>query len=310
MTTKFIFAGHGKRPNGTFDSGATGLISKGEHRFFEEDFFPLMKQYANDECVFFTDYNVFAHGNIVDLAKQYGNDTEVYEFHFDASGNPDASGGHVIVASRFAPDAIDLRLRDGIKKHVGVRYNHRNHEGISGRSDLGNVNRTANGGVNYRLLELFFGTSPKDVEYVRNNMEDYAKDIMGSILGKEVEKQRNTPSQPQQRNNGFDAQDIAKQVNRGIDHNGNRIPNGWENRRQHFNLTQSKINQVSDIVNGRTTQKTSNSFNAQDIANQVIRGKDTQGRNIPNGWENRKKHFNLTENQIQQVRTLVNNEMG
>lgn len=188
MTTFLCIAGHGKnRSNGAFDTGAAGFMTKGEHRFFVEDFFPAMKKHVHpdDKFVFFSDYNVYSANNIVSLAKGYGKDTVVTEFHFDATGNNTSSGGHVIIYSGFAPDKTDLAIRDVIAKHIGLAYPvHKGHKGISGRSNLRNVNNTANGGVNYRLPELFFGTNKRDVEKAVANLDEYAKDMVKAIAGR------------------------------------------------------------------------------------------------------------------------------
>src|SRR5699024_676379 len=133
-----------------------------------------------------TAYNVYDYGNIVNLAKQYGKDTIVIEWHFDATGDPKASGGHVIVYSGFKPDALDLRIRDGIQKTLGDRYSHKGQVGISGRSNLANVNRTAKGGINYRLIELGFGTSPVDSKIMLNNMDNLAKTMSEAIYNTDI----------------------------------------------------------------------------------------------------------------------------
>src|SRR5690625_1279478 len=116
MGNHLLIAGHGKRRNGTFDPGATGHISKGEHRYVSEDLFPAMRKFVPEDhnIVFFDKYNVFDHGNIVALARQYDAD-EVTEVHFDAASAA-ASGGHVIIYSGYSPDKMDLSLRDAIDK--------------------------------------------------------------------------------------------------------------------------------------------------------------------------------------------------
>lgn len=181
-----MIAGHGKKPDGTIDPGATGIIAKGENRYMKEDLFPAMKKYMPDNAdgIFFTDYDVYSKGNLVALANKYGKDTEVIEFHYDATGTPDASGGHVIVHSEFSPDATDLKIRDVIKKHIGIRYNHKGHAGISGRDTLANANRAYHGDINYRLLELGFGTSPVDAKIMVNNVDAIAKDMVLALFGK------------------------------------------------------------------------------------------------------------------------------
>lgn len=187
--TVLTIAGHGKARNGKIDPGAKGYIEKGEHRYMKENLFPAMKKYVGDaDIVFFDEYDVYEHGNIVELARKYGKDTTVIECHFDA-GSSDASGGHVIVKAAYAPDKLDLRLRDAIKSMIGVRYNHKGEQGISGRDNLANVNRTAQAGVNYRLIELGFGTNKKDADILMNKTDEYAKKLVEAILNKSVGKQ-------------------------------------------------------------------------------------------------------------------------
>ncbi len=187
MTDLFI-AGHGKKRNGTFDSGATGYISKGEHRYMTEDLFPAMKKYIPDgeKAIFHTDYNVYDYRNIVNLAKKYGNNTRVTEFHFDGATNKNAKGGHVIIHKDFKPDDLDIKLRNAIRDTVGINkaYVHRNYIGVSGRSDLANVNRCATGGINYRLLELGFGSNKGDSDYMIKNVDTIAKELVKAFYGK------------------------------------------------------------------------------------------------------------------------------
>lgn len=187
MPTVLNIAGHGKLRSGGNDPGATGLISKGEHRYMKENLFPAMKKFVPKDAdfVFFSDYKVLDYGNLVALANKYGKDTIVVEYHYDAASAA-ARGGHVIVHKDFAPDEVDLRLRDAIKENVGVRYNHKGQQGISGRTDLGNVNRAKSGDVNYRLIELGFGTNKDDVDVMMNKTEQYAKSLVEALLNKNV----------------------------------------------------------------------------------------------------------------------------
>lgn len=185
MSKILVIAGHGKNRDGSFDPGAKGFITKGEHKYYVENFFPAVRKHlpAGHKVVLFSDYNVYDRQNIVALAKSYGSDTQVIEMHYDATGSSEASGGHVIVHADFAPDTLDLKLRDWIKKHIGVRYNHKGHTGISGRDNLGNCNRCKTGGINYRLIELGFGTNKKDSDTMINNVNNIAKDFVQVICG-------------------------------------------------------------------------------------------------------------------------------
>lgn len=186
MIDLFI-AGHGKRKDGSFDSGATGFIKQGEHSYMTNVLFPVMKKYLPDGAkpIFHTDYNVYDYGNIVSLAKKYGNNVRVTEFHFDAASNENAKGGHVIIHKAFKPDDLDLKLRNAIRDTVGINsiYNHGGNVGISGRDDLANVNRSANSGVNYRLIEIGFGTNKKDSDYMVKNVDAIAKALVKAFYG-------------------------------------------------------------------------------------------------------------------------------
>lgn len=199
MTIHLCIAGHGKRPDGSFDPGATGHITKGEHRYMKEDLFPAMKKFLPEghKVIFFSDYNVYAHGDIVSLAKKYGAD-EITEFHFDAA-SPSARGGHVIIHKNFKPDKVDLALRDAIKNMVGIRYSHRGHKGISGRNDLANVNRTANAGITYRLVELGFGTNEEDARIMIEEVDEYAKEIVEALTGSVVDKEPKKKETPKKK---------------------------------------------------------------------------------------------------------------
>ncbi len=185
MTHLFI-AGHGFLSNGRFDPGATGFIKKGEHYYMRDDLFPAIRKYLpkGHDVVFFEDHSVVSHGDLVSLVKKY-NANQVTEFHYDAA-SADARGGHVIIHNGYSPDKTDLALRDAIKSMVGVRYSHKGYEGISGRTNLGNVNRAKNAKITYRLLELGFGTNKADADIMVNQVDDYAKAIIKAVTGKQL----------------------------------------------------------------------------------------------------------------------------
>lgn len=188
MATILHIAGHGRNRNGSFDPGASGYIKQGEHKYYAEAFFDKLKKYEpKGHAVFYhTAYNVYDYGDIVALARKYGKNVIVIEWHFDAASAA-ATGGHVIVHSSFAPDKVDLGIRDAIKDMVGVRYNHKGHTGISGRNNLANVNRAANAGINYRLVELGFGTSSKDSSVMLNQMDQFAERVTEGIFNVRID---------------------------------------------------------------------------------------------------------------------------
>lgn len=103
----------------------------------------------------------------------------VIEFHLDAAG-PQASGGHVIIGAGLQPDSIDRGIQNVVKKHVGVI------RPIDGRDNLLNVNLANQLGVNYRLVELGFITSARDMKVLSTNYKAIAKDLASAITGRDI----------------------------------------------------------------------------------------------------------------------------
>lgn len=177
MVKKYTFiAGHGKQPNGRTDSGATGN-GETEAGFIRDKLFTAMKKYAGSDVEFVTSKDVYAYGNLKDYKGSV-----VTEVHLD-SFNSKASGGHVIVNAAYSPDSVDLKLRDVIKKWFGVRYTHKGQVGISGRTDLANINRSKTHNINYRLLEVCFISNPKEMNTLKNNLDAIARDIVQAVTG-------------------------------------------------------------------------------------------------------------------------------
>lgn len=100
----------------------------------------------------------------------------VVEFHLD-SASPSASGGHVIIGAGLKADNVDKDIQKAIVKHVGqIR-------GVTARDNLLNVNIAKLKGVNYRLVELGFISSKKDMDKIKKNLQPYTKDIAQAIIG-------------------------------------------------------------------------------------------------------------------------------
>lgn len=178
MSRHLIIAGHGELRNGGFDTGATGKIPKGEHRYMEENLFPAMKKYANQSkntFIFHSKYKVLDYGNLTSLAKQHQADT-VTEIHYDWFNG--GRGGHVIIHNAFAPDSLDKRLVKAIGNMVPLRLSFRGIKGLSGRTNLGMVNIARNNGINFRLLELGNGNSSEDANVMINNVDQFAKELI------------------------------------------------------------------------------------------------------------------------------------
>ena len=104
--------------------------------------------------------------------------TAVIEFHLDSAGAT-ASGGHVI-KSAYASDSIDKGIQKALDDTVGTI------RGITTRNDLLNVNVSYNQNINYRLVELGFITSKKDMDYIKKNLQSFTKRIAEGIHGKPI----------------------------------------------------------------------------------------------------------------------------
>ena len=102
----------------------------------------------------------------------------VIEFHLD-SASPSASGGHVI-KNAYAADSIDKGLQKALEETVGTI------RGITTRNDLLNANVAYSENINYRLVELGFITSKKDMDYIKKNLQSFTKTIASGIHGKPI----------------------------------------------------------------------------------------------------------------------------
>lgn len=260
-------AGHGRRKDGTFDTGARGLVGKGENRYFTENFFPTMKKYLpkGADIVFHTEYNVYDYGNLKQLVQKHQADT-VIEFHLD-SFNERARGGHVIVWHEFVPDVLDKRLRDAIGKNTSLRLEHMGEKGIHGRNDLQNVRFGARDGIEYRLLELGNVQNKEDFDVLLHGIDKYAKDVVQAIFGniKDV-----TPTKPEEVK-GKTIDEMAEEVYRGVHGNGE------VNRRHSLGVTKEVYDKVQQRVNEKyygVKEKTQEVEQKEidDLARRVYRG--------------------------------------
>lgn len=209
MSKYLAIAGHGSG-----DSGATGLISKGEYRYMKENLFPEMMKYSKD-ITYFSNYNVYQRGNIVALARKYG--LNVIEFHYD-SFDPSVRGGHVIIHSDYQPDSMDLRLVEVIGEYFGKRLSFRGISGLSGRSGLANMNRTRNAGITYRLIELGNSQNHQDVEVLMNRVGELAHSLVQAITGGYTVKPKPTPEpkpKPKPKPAKLSFNEVVKRAKRG-----------------------------------------------------------------------------------------------
>ena len=96
-------------------------------------------------------------------------DWQVVELHMD-SASPSARGGHVIIYGGYDPDEYDLGLAELMRSFFPGRSNV-----LVGRNDLANVNRAANRGISYRLIENGFISNGDDLNKFNWQIDDLAR---------------------------------------------------------------------------------------------------------------------------------------
>lgn len=112
----------------------------------------------------------------------------VLELHMDSAGAT-ARGAHIIIKKGYDPDKHDKALAKFLSSMFPGRSTT-----ILGRSDLANVNRSANAGINYRLAECGFISNAGDVKIFNSKMDDIAKGILKAFgITPKEEAKKETP---------------------------------------------------------------------------------------------------------------------
>lgn len=138
-----------------------------------------IKELGGDKVVLLdTNRNWYADGGVNSLS--IPKDAALVELHMD-SASPSARGGHVIIKAGFSPDAYDRALADLITRLFPGRA-----QSIYERSDLANVNRAANRGINYRLVENGFISNRQDLDTFNSRLDELARGYL-SAFGINVE---------------------------------------------------------------------------------------------------------------------------
>lgn len=181
-------------------------------------------------------------------------DAKILELHLDSSPFKSPKGGHVIIHKKFKADNYDIALA----KMISAMFPGRS-KTIVGRSDLANVNRAANMGYNYRLMECCFISNPDDIAKFNANIDDLAKKILG-CFGIAVKEIVIAPTKKT-------VSELAKEVLDGKWGNGAERKKKLTEAGYDYNAVQAKVNK---LANGTTAPaKKSN----EEIAKEVIAGK-------------------------------------
>lgn len=186
MSKHLAVCGHGQGDPGAMGNGY------GEAEFTRTILKPKMEAWAkklkhNSIEWYDTSKDMYqnsnAGGGAYSVSTSYAS---VTEFHLDAVASGSATGGHVIISSQFSPDANDLAIAKVLEKYVGL-WGSSKPTGTYKRNDLLNLNVFAKRGISYRLVELGFISSKKDVDNIVKNIDAIAKGMVEAITGEKIE---------------------------------------------------------------------------------------------------------------------------
>ncbi|MDN6414447.1 N-acetylmuramoyl-L-alanine amidase [Staphylococcus gallinarum] len=131
-------------------------------------------------------YQDIAYGQRVGNHKDYGlywvksqGYETVVEFYLDSAG-PTATGAHTIIPSGYPANTIDKNIQNALKNTVGVI------RGVTECDDLLNCNVVNDIGIDYRLVELGFITTSKDMNYIINNLKSFTKKSLARLKVKRL----------------------------------------------------------------------------------------------------------------------------
>ena len=165
MSKLFVIPGHGAGDNGACENG-----------FKEAERVRALAQRIKDfggDNVTLADFSVDAYKSNTIGKGLVPKDHIVVELHLDSSTVKTAKGGHIIIHKNFEADNYDKALAKMISEMFPGRS-----EKIVGRTDLANVNRAADKGYNYRLIECCFISNADDIKKFNANIDNLAKKFL------------------------------------------------------------------------------------------------------------------------------------
>lgn len=175
----------------------------------------------------------------------------ILELHLDSSVSKSAKGGHIIIYKKFQPDKYD----NALAKMISEKFPGRS-KIIDGRRDLANVNRAANKGYNYRLMECCFISNEDDIAKFNANIDEIAKEILTccEIEVKEVSKPVATTT-PTTKKKTVD--ELAREVMAGLHGNGheNRKASLAKQGYNNYEEVRARVNELNGVKATTTTPK-------------------------------------------------------
>ncbi len=252
MKKLFIIAGHG---NG--DSGAVGNGYKESERV--RALAAKIKEFGND-MVLLSDFSLNAYKSDIISKGVIPSDCNVLELHLDSSDNLTAQGGHVIINAKFNADKYDQALAKMISDIFPGRS-----QKIVKRNDIANINRAAQKGYNYRILECCFISNKQDITKFNESIDVLAKEIL-KCFDFQLKPHNNKPLVSDKKS----VNQIAREVIAGKWGNGNTRKINLLNAGYDYDSVQAEVNRLSGKANAKPL---STAKSEQEIAREVISGK-------------------------------------
>lgn len=253
-----LIAGHGAGDPGAVGGGYT-------EEGITRDLVKAMIKLAPQFDYYDFDRNCFADNGLKTLAHEYD---EVVEFHLDATGTGQATGGHTIIYAGFTPDETDKRIQSVVNKWVGTHRGHVRNGGFSYRNNLQNLNVAAQiGKASYRLVELGFIDNARDRDIVVKNIESIARDFVNALNGTTTNEQPKPTPQPQIGLKPLD--EVAKEVMLGRWGNGKARIQNLSQAGYNAEAVQKRV----DEIKGKNIRKTTD-----EIAREVLNGRWGNGK--------------------------------
>lgn len=183
----YFIGGHGAGDPG---AGGNGYTESTEARSLNSLIAKYVKQLGGKAVIYNTKRDMYqqsAKGKGL-YAWDHPSNYVVIETHFNAF-NKKARGTEVLVKSGSSSDKYDKAINKALAKYFTNR-------GIKKRYDLLNMNIAAQKGINYRLVEVCFIDSKKDMEQYKKNKDAIARLIAEGLVGKKFSKPKPTPPKP------------------------------------------------------------------------------------------------------------------
>ena len=245
MAKLFVIPGHGAGDSGSVGNGyqeaerVRALATK-------------IKEYGGDNVVL-SDFNLNSYeANIIGKGL-VPKDCVILELHLDSYLNTAAKGGHVIIHKHFSADNYDNALAKMISEMFPGRS-----QKMVGRSDLANVNRAAQEGYNYRLMECCFISNADDIKKFNDNIDELAKKILSCF---DIKPQIKPVLKP--------ILEVAQEVLKGEWGNGATRKRRLMEAGYDYNTVQAEVNRLANETASTAPKKKSN----EEIAREVIGGR-------------------------------------